>query len=184
MARRAESVLVKTLCTSSEQLIASTNIESFAPGLYDIKIDNPTGDPDCRKGAYTLRVRAVSEQLEDIYTRTLSKWVQAMTTRITAAAMEWLHPMRVARYMFGSSFSPFMLGIAAVASAIRDDRHAVSNDAPLKKAETVMFVAVREALTEGRTIRDEALERLFDRLYSSGAIRRNDATKRALAAVQ
>jgi len=91
-----------------------SDIQSLAPGLYQMKIDNPTGDPDCRKGAYTVRfeerqvsdirfpvdrpaferVRRVSEQLDDIYTRTLSNWIQMTTTPITAAAMEWLHPMR------------------------------------------------------------------------------------------
>ena len=126
----------------------------------------------------------MSERLDAIYSRTLSQCIQATTTPITAAAMEWLHPMRVGRYMFGSSFNLFMHGIAAVAAAIRNDRHAVSDDAPLRKAETATFDAVREALTQGRTIRDDALERLFDRLYGSGAIRQDDPTKRALAAVQ
>ncbi len=77
-----------------------------------------------------------------------------------------------------------MLGISAVASAIRDDRHAVSNDAPLRKAEAAMFDAIREALSQGRTLRDEALERLFDRLYGSSVTRRGDATKRAPATAQ
>jgi hypothetical protein len=174
------------------------DIQSLAPGLYQMKIDNPKGDPDCRKGAYTVRfeerqvsdirfpvdrpaferVRRVSEQLDNLYTRTLSNWIQMTTTPITATAIEWLHPMRVVRYMFGSSFNLFMLGISAVASAIRDDRHAVSNDAPLRKAEAAMFDAIREALSQGRTLRDEALERLFDRLYGSSVTRRDDATKR------
>jgi hypothetical protein len=92
--------------------------------------------------------------------------------------------MRVARYMFGSSFNPFMLRISAVASEIRGDRHAVPNDAPLRKAETAMFGAVREALTQGRTLRDEALERLFDRLYGSGTTLRNEATERTALAVR
>lgn len=165
-----------------------TEIAALPPGLYEMKIDNPTGDPDCRKGAYSVRfeqrrvedirfpvdrpaferVRTVSEQLDQLYTSTLSKWIQAATTPITATAMEWLHPMRISRYVFGSSFNPLMYGIAAAASAIRKDRDAVSDDAPLKKAEAEALRAIRESLVQGRTIRDDALERLFDRLYGSG----------------
>jgi len=47
-----------------------------------------------------------------------------------------------------------------------------------------MFDAIREALSQGRTLRDEALERLFDRLYGSSVTRRGDATKRAPATAQ
>ena len=163
-----------------------------------MKIDNPTGDPECHKGAYTVRfeerqvedirfpvdrdaferVRTVSGQLDAIYSGTLSKWIQATTNPITTAAMEWLHPMRVERYMFGSSFNPFMHFFAAAASTIRTDRHALSEDAPLRKLEAATFGAVHDALTRGRTIRDDSLERLFDRLYGSRAAQ-GDGTEKA-----
>lgn len=167
-------------------------IASLPPGLYEMKIDNPTGNPDCRKGAYQVRfesrevedirfpvdrpaferIRAASEQLDAIYTRTLSKWIQATTTPIAATLLEWLHPMRGSRHAFGSSFNPFMHGVAAIASTIRADRHAVSDDAPLKKAEAATFDAIHEILTQGRIVRDEVLEKAFDRLYGSGTSRR------------
>ncbi len=166
------------------------DISALPPGLYEMKIDNPTADPDCGKGAYTVRfeprqvedirfpldrpaferVRKVSEHLDDLYARTASKWVQASATPMTAAMMEWLHPMRVSRYMFGSSFHPLMPWIAAAASAIRQDRYAVPDDARLKKAETAMFDAVRDALIQSRILRDDALQWSFDRLYGSGAL--------------
>ena len=153
-----------------------------------MKIDNPTGDPDCRKGAYKVRfeerqvedirspvdrpaferVRKLSEQLDSVYTATLSKWVQSVTNPYAAALMEWLHPMRVSRNMFGSSFNPAMPVIASLASGIRNDRHAVPDDAPLKKAEATMFDAVRETLTQARGTRDNAMEQVFDRIYGSG----------------
>jgi hypothetical protein len=70
--------------------------------------------------------------------------------------------------MFGSSFNPAMPIIASVASTIRNDRHAVPDDAPLKKAEATMFDAVRETLTQARVTRDNAMEQVFDRIYGSG----------------
>jgi hypothetical protein len=30
-------------------------IEALAPGLYEMKIDNPSGDPDCHKPSYSIR---------------------------------------------------------------------------------------------------------------------------------
>jgi Protein of unknown function (DUF3141) len=163
------------------------DIAALPPGLYEMKIDNPTGDPDCPKGAYTVRfeerqvsdirfpvndpaferVRVVSERLDELYTAAASKWVQAATTPVTAAVMERLHPMRVSRLMFGSAFNPAMHAVASVASAIRADRHPMSADAPLKKAEMAMFDGVRDALSQWRKTRDDALERLFDALYGS-----------------
>ena len=166
------------------------DVAALPPGLYEMKIDNPTGDPDCRKGGYNVRfeerqveelkfpvdrpaferVRKLSEQLDSAYTAALSKWVQSATNPYVATFMEWLHPMRVSRHMFGSSFNPAMPVIASLASTIKNDRHAVTDDAPLKKAEAAMFDAVRESLTLVRVTRDDALEHVFDRVYGSGGI--------------
>jgi Protein of unknown function (DUF3141) len=163
------------------------DVAVLPPGLYEMKIDNPTGDPDCRKGAYNVRfeerrvedirfpidrsaferVRKLSEQLDRLYTATLSKWVQAVTNPYAATVIEWLHPMRVSRQMFGSSFNPAMPVIASLASTIRNDRHVVPDDAPLKKVEAAMFDAVRETLTHARVTRDDTLEQLFYRIFGS-----------------
>jgi hypothetical protein len=164
-----------------------TDVAALPPGLYEMKIDNPSGDPDCRKGEYKVRfkerqiedirfpvdrsaferVRKLSEQLDGVYSATLSKWVQFLTNPYTATVMEWLHPMRVNRLMFGSSFNPVMPAVASLAPGIRSDRHALPKDAPLKKAEAAVFDSVREALTRARVMRDDALEQVFDRVYGS-----------------
>ena len=164
------------------------DVAALPPGLYEMKIDNPTGDPDCRKGAYKVRfeerqledirfpidrpaferVRKVSEQLDSLYTATLSNWIQSMTNPYSATLLEWLHPMRMSRLMFGSSFNPTMQAVASLASTIRNDRHPVSDNAPLKKSEGAVFDAISETLTHVRMTRDDALERLFNRVYGSG----------------
>jgi Protein of unknown function (DUF3141) len=169
------------------------DIAALPPGLYEMKIDNPTGDPDCHKSAYTVRfeerqvenlrfpvdrpafarVRTVSEQLDAMYTATLSIWVQALTTPVMAAVLEWLHPMRISRFMFASSFHPAMRAVAGAAKAIREDRHAVPETAPLKMFEQAAFDGVRDALNQYRTGRDKALEQMFDWLYGSGEERKD-----------
>jgi hypothetical protein len=63
-----------------------------------------------------------------------------------------------------------MHGVAAVALTIKHDRHAISDDAPLKKMEVATLGAIHEVLTQARTIRDAGLERTFDHLYGSGAV--------------
>lgn len=88
---------------------------------------------------------------------------------MTTAMLEWLHPMRLNRYAFGSSFNPLMSSVAAAASVIRSDRHAVTDDARLKTAEIAMFDAILDALMGARKARDAVLEELFERLYASGA---------------
>jgi hypothetical protein len=165
-----------------------TEIAALPAGLYEMKIDNPTRDPDCHKSAYAVRfeerqveslrfpvdrpafarVRAASEQLDAIYSATLSKWIQAATTPVTAAFLEWLHPMRISRFVFGSSVQPMMRVAASVASLIREDRHAVAETAPLKMLEHTAFDAVRDGLIQFRTSRDKVLERTFDWMYGSG----------------
>ena len=40
-------------------------IEALSPGLYEMKIENPTGDPDCRKPHYSVRFEA--RRVEDLH---------------------------------------------------------------------------------------------------------------------
>src|SRR5262245_23646473 len=69
--------------------------------------------------------------------------------------LEWLHPMRISRFTFGSSVQPMMRVVASVANSIREDRHAVAGTAPLKMLEHIAFDAVRDALIQFRTGRDK-----------------------------
>ena len=75
-------------------------IEGLAPGLYEMKIINPTGDPDCRKDQYEIRfearrvedirfnyprdaferVNAVSEWNEWAYSNFVSPWLRMFAT--------------------------------------------------------------------------------------------------------
>jgi hypothetical protein len=171
-------------------LESMVEIETLAPGLYEMKIENPSGDPDCRKGAYAVRfeerqvedirypadrhaferARKASERLERLYAATFSKWIQATTTPITAAAMEWFHPMRVSRSMFGAHFNPLMHGISEIAAAIRKNRHSVPDMSRFKKIEAAVLKNVSDTLTRHRISRDDVLERLFEQAYGSGQI--------------
>ncbi len=162
------------------------NIEALEPGLYEMTIANPTGDPDCHKPQYTVafeprrmedirfdyprqpfeRVRAVSEFNEYLYRTFASPWVRAFATPWTAAMMKWLHPMRSSRYAFAETINPAMLGIAALAATVRHNRQPVPADSPYRIAEKALARSVFEAIESCRKLRDRAGEETFRRLYS------------------
>lgn len=160
-------------------------IEALPPGLYEMKIDNPTGDPDCRREAYSVRFEArrvedlrfpenraafrrvadVSTQLDALYSATLGKWVEATSTPLSAQWLEWLHPMRVSRYLFATDFNPWLRSFEPIAASIARDRHAVPDTNPLKLREVEAFDAMRDLIKRARELRDQGYEFWFEALY-------------------
>lgn len=162
-------------------------IEALEPGLYEMKIDNPSGDPDCHKPQYAVhfeernvedlqfphqngafeRVREVSEANEAFYRGFVSPWVQAATNPWSAAMMKWLHPMRSSRYLSSEAFNPWMQGIALLADAIAKDRNPLPQDHPLIEKEREFIGQVSEAMENARKARDDAYEQTFGLLYAT-----------------
>lgn len=160
-------------------------IEALAPGLYEMKIDNPTGDPDCRHDAYVVRfqerrvedlrfpadrpaferVREISAQLDSLYSATLGQWVGAVSTPLSATFLEWLHPMRTSRYAFATAFNPWLRALSGIAASVGQDRHPAPDDNPFKVRESEAFRTVRDTIENGRKLRDLGFEHLFDALY-------------------
>lgn len=162
-------------------------IEALEPGLYEMKIDNPTGDPDCHKPQYAVhfeerqvedlrfeypreafeRVREVSEINESVYTTFVSPWVQAAANPWAAEALKWLHPMRTSRHMFSTAFNPWMRGVAVLAESVAKDRAQLPEDHPLLEREREFIDQVAQAIKTVREARDSASERLFDLIYGT-----------------
>jgi hypothetical protein len=160
-------------------------VEALLPGLYEMKIDNPTGDPDCGRGAYSVRfeercvehlrfpadrtafarVAQVSKQMDDFYSATLGRWAEAISTPLLATALEWLHPVRASRYVFATPVGPWQRLIAGLATSIEKDRHAVPDGNPLKAAEIQAYAAIHDSIEQWRRLRDLGRERLFQNLY-------------------
>ncbi len=160
-------------------------IEALEPGLYEMKIDNPTGDPDCHKPQYTVRfeerqvedlrfeypreaferVREVSEINESVYATFVSPWVQAAANPWVAEALKWLHPMRTSRHMFSTAFNPWMRGVAMLAETAAKDRAPLPEDHPLLEREREFIGQVSDAIKTVRKGRDSASERLFNLIY-------------------
>jgi hypothetical protein len=161
------------------------DVLKLPPGLYEMRIDNPTGNPDCRKPNYTVRfeerevadlrfdysragferVRALSEFNVRLYSITAGPWIKALATPWSAATLEWLHPMRTSRYLLSESFLPGQRLVSAAARIVERERHPVSSDNTFRAAEKEFIETVSESLSQARRIRDAGYEQMFRLLY-------------------
>jgi len=162
-------------------------IEALEPGLYEMKIESPTGNPDCHKPEYGVRfekrrvedlrfpvqteaferVRAASETNEAFYRAFISPWVQAATNPWLAESLRWLHPMRTTRYMFSKAFNPWMRVASILADAVAKNRTPLPQDHPLLEKEREFIDQVSEAMENVRKARDSAYEQTFGLLYGA-----------------
>ncbi len=152
-----------------------------------MKIDNPTGDPDCHKPQYAVRfeerqvedlrfeypreaferVREASGINESVYATFVSPWVQAAVNPWVAESLKWLHPMRTSRYLFSDAFNPWMRAVATLAEAVGENRRPLPDDHPLIEQERAFVARVSDAIKTVREGRDSASERLFDLIYAT-----------------
>jgi hypothetical protein len=160
-------------------------IEALSSGLYEMRIDNPSGDPDCHKPQYAVRfeerqvemfrfeapteaferVRVVSELNEALYRNLVSPWVQAAANPWIAESLRWLHPMRTSRYLFSETFNPWMRGVAILVDVVANNWMPVPQDHPLLKKEREFIDQVSKAMENARQARDGVSEQIFDQLY-------------------
>jgi hypothetical protein len=165
-------------------------IDQLKPGLYEMKIDNPTGDPDCRKPQYSVhfeprevgdicyeypykefeRVRQISESNEAAYKAFVSPFVRAAASPLTALFQKWLHPMRMSRYMFSERLNPWMVPIAMLAPHLNVEARGGAADNPWMQLEQVLSQSISQGLDQYRQIRDAASERAFSLLYGSSSL--------------
>lgn len=161
------------------------DLSALKPGLYEMKISNPTGDPDCRKPQYTVhfeereveqirytypersfeKVQAVSEWNEVVYQNTLRPWVTAFSNPLSAEAFKWLHPMRSSALMFSEQLNPWMLPMKIFAPFLGRQRMPAGQDNPFAAMEAHTSKLMSQSLDNYRNARDGASERLFSMLY-------------------
>ena len=161
------------------------DIEALAPGLYEMKIDNPSRDPDCHKPSYGVRferrkvedlkadypreaferVRQVSEFNEALYRTYVSPWVQVLSNPWTADMLKWLHPMRTSRYLFSDEFNPWMRALALLAETVAKNRRPLQQGTPMIEREREGIKAIGQALENARERRDSFYEQTFTLLY-------------------
>lgn len=166
-------------------------IEALPPGLYEMKIDNPSGNPDCDKAQYSVRfeerqvedlkadypreaferIERMSEWNEAIYRLYVSPWIQMVSNPWTAEMLKWLHPMRFSRYMLSEQFNPWMAGIATMAGMINASRTPLPSDNPFLEAEERTSEEIGHGLEQLRERRDDVYEGLFELIYNNPVAR-------------
>lgn len=167
-------------------------LESLAPGLYEMKIVNPTGDPDCHKPQYVVRfeerqvediqyqypetdfetVQALSEKSEAFYKTFISPWVRAFANPLSAEALKWAHPMRASRYMYSEMLNPWMIPAKLLAKSVNQSRKQASEDNTFSKAERAASESIGSALHSYQKARDAASEFLFLQLFGNQPMQR------------
>ena len=161
-------------------------LESLEPGLYEMKIHNPSGSKDSHKGEYRVsfepreveslrryaphpetfrRVSQVSEFNEALYQNFVAPWVQAAVNPWTAELSRWFHPMRLNRYMWSDRFNPWMRGLSLMADQVERNRRPAREGSPFLQAEDEVMDSVSEVLEAGRKARDAWMEAVFNWVY-------------------
>jgi len=161
------------------------DIEALKPGLYEMKIDNPTGDPDCASDQYLVRfeprrvedlhfdypvaaferVREASELSESIYRTYVSPFVKAAANPWMTETLKWLHPMRIKTYLWSERFVPWMDVFAVLGDAVSRNRHEVSQDNPMLALERQLIGEISAFWDVARKIRDAGQEHMFTTLF-------------------
>ena len=164
-------------------------LEALAPGLYEMRILESTGEVDCLEPQYRVRfesrrvedlprsqsapafeqVRELSETLDAWYQRTLGPWMRSIGGPALAEQLKWTHPMRTSRLGWAHAFNPLAFGIDIAAAWAKAWRAPLAPDDPWAAAETRLMDAWSAAFEEGRRGRDASTEALFSSLYQGRA---------------
>ena len=163
-------------------------IEALEPGLYEMKIDNPTGSADCHKPDYTVRfeprevsdigekrgeatalakVRQTSELNEAVYSLFVSPWITAMSNPASAEVLKRMHPMRVSRMVFHEQFNPWMKLVHIAADSISKTRTPLPPDDPGIIAEHAAFDAIGQQIKSARILRDQFTAAIFGVIFGT-----------------
>lgn len=162
-------------------------LESLKPGLYEMKIDSPTSDPDCRKPQYRVhfeereveqlhypyptqtfeRVNQVSVANELVYQYLISPWMTAVTNPLSAEVMKWLHPMRIGPLRFSEKFNPWMQAVKWLAPLVAQARLPADNANPYVTLEAEISSFISDRLESYRVVRDCARQQIFNALYGT-----------------
>ena len=165
-------------------------MEDLSPGLYEMKIINPTGDPDCSHDQYEVRfeerqiedlcesmpsepfdtVRRISELNDRLYRGMLRPWVQAFANPLSAEILKNIHPMRVSRKIFSEKVNPWMWHIEQLAKTVEEHRTETHPEGIFYKAEQTTGQHIANALHDMSDARDDGMRKLFLQLFGKADV--------------
>jgi pimeloyl-ACP methyl ester carboxylesterase len=167
-------------------------IEALAPGLYEMKIIDVTGEGHARRYAVDFEERQIkdlaafdddrhdeapfaavaklSELVEAGYRLFARPWMQAIGNEAMARLIRDANPVRLRRTLT-SDLNPLVAAAAVPAEQVRADRKPADPDNPYLALEHKAAALVEGAWNLFRTWRDGMVESLFYTLYTSPAAR-------------
>ena len=157
----------KTDQTANPDLVGGDWIVSFEPRTLDDIRDIVQPDPENERRFAT--VRRISEINLGLYRTFLQPLVQALSSETLARWERYIEPSTLPFELF-SDRNPLMIPLAGLAESIREERHSVSPDNPLRIMQEACSAAVISLLDIWRDIRDSQVERTFLAFYGSPAI--------------
>ncbi len=146
---------------------ATQRWDDLEPGGYSVHFEHRTMDdlrainPEGRDEEQTFStVAKLSESTTSLYKTWLrpwlgNAWAQA-ALRPVGDAMTQLHPLRVQRQMF-SDLHPAAAPVAQLAEHVREHRHALPEDNPVRQWEKTFSTLMENSLNLYRDRRDEAV---------------------------
>lgn len=167
-------------------------IEALAPGLYEMKIEEQTGEGDDAKFVVSFHDRKMADIVgiseggrreeaafaavdrlshlgAEVYDLWMRPLVQTAVNQNVADAIRQMHPGRVTRFAF-SDKNPVMGAVAAAAENVIKDRHALSKKHPLRQAEQLWSDSIEASMDVWRSFRDAMCENMFLSIYASPAM--------------
>jgi len=164
-------------------------LDNLKPGLYEMQIldtikDNANIEPmhnvifqereiEDIASHYSKEgfenVRTMSEQNDKIYSQWVSPFVRAISNPFSTNMLRLMHPMRTTRYMWSQCLNPSMIGIAFLASLIRENRITPSDDlSSVIGNQSNIFIdkIITTILDEAHNTIDDLSKEIFRKLYN------------------
>ncbi len=114
-------------------------------------------------------VEAISQFNQRAYELFAQPLVQAMSNEFTADLMRRFHPLRVQHWAL-SDLNPWLAWLGPAAESVRQERHAVEDDHPLRKLERTGSEILSATLDLYRGMRDAATEAAFFGVYANAYV--------------
>jgi len=131
--------------------------------LEDLRRMNRLERKDEKPFEVVAEVSVMNEKAYSLYGRPV---VKSLVNETTAKLGRTFHSLRVQRWFF-SDLNPMMWPVAAVASAVKDNRKRVSEDNPYRSLEEKLSKMVTESWNLYRDLRDASSEAAFFQIYGS-----------------
>jgi len=161
-------------------------MQKLKPGLYEMIIDGETGDHDPHQEQFRVRFEKreikdvtcpipksafdkmdrLSVANENLYLAFGRPFVKSLIRHPQqAAALRWLHPARVSRYVWSDQVSPGMKIFDSWASWVKDNRSRAQESNTFSYIERRHSDNIATFLDACRDIRDTGLEVIFEAIY-------------------